>query len=357
VKAWKLSKPGGELKLVDAPIQQVRAGTVLVRMHAAPMLTYFDRWAAGQLPYTYPQRQFTPGTNGVGVIEAIGNGIYHFKPGDRVFVDPYMVAAENVAEPAQILTGLTGIGIDSGEMLNDWADGTYSEYVLTLPTVLTRLDRLDNLPSERLAYLSKFAVPFGGLLRGDLRPAQTLIVNGATGYFGSGAVLAGVALGARRVVALGRNRSVLDRLAALGRGRIACVALSGETNRDSEAIRDGAGGSADMALDMVGGAGDANATLAALSALRRGGRLVLMGSMTVPLPLPYAQVLANNWEIVGNFMYSKEAIRRLSALVESGALDLEAVALRTFPLADLKEASRAAAGISGLEAVCLVMER
>jgi alcohol dehydrogenase len=64
-----------------------------------------------------------------------------------------------------------------------------------------------------------------------------------------------------------------------------------------------------MALDMAGGAGDANATPAALGALSRGGRLVLMGSMTVPLPLAYAQVLANNWEIIGNFMYSREAIR------------------------------------------------
>jgi hypothetical protein len=91
-----------------------------------------------------------------------------------------------VPEPAQILTGLTGglteISRDSVEMLKDWADGTYAEYILTLPSVLTRLGGVDHVPSERLAYLSKFAIPFGGLLRGDLRPAQTLIVNGATGY-------------------------------------------------------------------------------------------------------------------------------------------------------------------------------
>ena len=34
------------------------------------------------------------------------------------------------------------ISADSAEMLKDWADGTYSEYVLTLPTVLTRMDGL-----------------------------------------------------------------------------------------------------------------------------------------------------------------------------------------------------------------------
>jgi hypothetical protein len=53
-----------------------------------------------------------------------------------VYVGPYMFAAEKVAEPAQILTGRTGSALIAP--LKDWADGTYSEYVLTLPTVLTR---------------------------------------------------------------------------------------------------------------------------------------------------------------------------------------------------------------------------
>lgn len=44
-----------------------------------------------------------------------------------------------------------------------------------------------------------------------------------------------------------------------------------------------------MVLDTVGGATDPSATLAALNALRRNGRLVLMGSMTVDLPVSYMQ--------------------------------------------------------------------
>jgi len=43
VKRWQLNKPGGELKLIDALVPQVGPGTVLVRMQAVPMLTYFDR--------------------------------------------------------------------------------------------------------------------------------------------------------------------------------------------------------------------------------------------------------------------------------------------------------------------------
>jgi alcohol dehydrogenase len=62
-----------------------------------------------------------------------------------------------------------------------------------------------------------------------------------------------------------------------------------------------------MALDMVGAACDPNMTLATLRSLSREGRLVLMGSMTVPLPIPYTEVMLNSWEIIGPFMYPKDS--------------------------------------------------
>jgi len=355
MKAWKLHKPGGELVLADVPIPALRGGSVLLRMQAAPLLTYFEQWAAGGLPYAYPRRPFTPGTNGVGVIDAVGPGVYHFKPGDRVYVDPLLVTNENVAEPAQMLTGLTGIGPNSEALLADWADGTYAEHVLAPQSVLTSLQGLEGFAASRLAPLSKFAIPLGGLLRGALAPTEALIVNGATGYFGSAAVLLGVALGARVVVAMGRDQAGLARLSEGAGTRLKTVRLTGDAQTDIQAAKEAAGGPADMGLDIVGRASDANSTLTALHALRRGGRLLLMGSMSVKLPIDYAQMLANNWSIIGNFMYPKDAFRRLIALVTTGALDIDRVEITTFPLAELRAAARKASGLSGLQAVVLTM--
>jgi alcohol dehydrogenase len=59
---------------------------------------------------------------------------------------------------------------------------------------------------DALGTLGKLVVPFGGLLRGRLTPGEVLVVIGATGSFGSAAVLLGCALGAERVVAAGRTR-------------------------------------------------------------------------------------------------------------------------------------------------------
>ena len=48
-----------------------------------------------------------------------------------------------------------------------------------------------------------------------MKPTQTLVVNGATGGLGSAAVLVGLAMGASKVVAVGRNEEKLKALEQL----------------------------------------------------------------------------------------------------------------------------------------------
>ncbi|MGR8921664.1 MAG: zinc-binding dehydrogenase, partial [Gammaproteobacteria bacterium] len=214
---------------------------------------------------------------------------------------------------------------------------------------------LDEEPDARLATLGKFIVPCGGLRRGSLRPGETLVVHGATGYFGSAAVLLGLALGAGRVVAAGRNTGVLDRLAQAGGSRVATVTMSGDVARDAAALRAAAGGGADMAFDIVGQADSPNGTLAALKSLRRGGRLVLMGSLGPALPVDYNELMLNDWSILGQFMYDRDAYPNLLNLVRAGLLNLDLVEVTTWPLAELAQAIDAAAGMSGLDCTVVTM--
>jgi alcohol dehydrogenase len=93
--------------------------------------------------------------------------------------------------------------------------------------------------------------------------------------------------------------------------------------------------------------------LAALNSLRRNGRLVLMGSMTAPLTLSYSDVMRNNWEIAGQFMYPAGAYRRLIGLLRAGVLDVGPVRPRRFPLAALPEAMEASATAGNLECVVI----
>lgn len=354
MKAWQLEKLGGALNFVDLPMHEVRPGSVLVKMQMSAVMSYMRGYVAGKLPvYQVPDRPFIPGGNGVGIVHSVGRDVWHLKPGQRVVISSHFVAQENVAEPAQILLGVTAAGAAGRAVQNDWPDGTLAEYALLPASALTVADAVEAFSAAQLALSMRFVVPFGGLLRGRLAVGETVVVSGATGAYGSAAALLALAMGAARVVAVGRNATALSALRALGRGRIVTVAATGQSQADCDAIRAAASGSVDFAFDMVGSARDPNMTLAALRSLRREGRLVLMGSMTTDLPVPYTEVMLNGWEIIGQFMYPRNAYRKLLSLASTGALDFASVRPLTYGLADLGAAIDRAADGSGLECVLI----
>lgn len=351
MRAWRLAGMGGQLSLKQVPVPRVRAGSVLVRVEASALMSYLKSYVEGKLPfYVPPPGEYTIGTNGVGVVQEVGQDVWHIKVGQRVLISSHFVARDNVADPGQILIGLTA-GAGAQAVLADWPNGTLADYTLVPVEAVTPVAGLDHLSSSRLAALSRFIIPFGGLLRGRLAAGETVAITGATGAYGTTAVLLAVALGASRVIAAGRNKDTLGAVARIGGARVHPIQLRGNVTADAAAIREAAGGGVDMAFDMVGNAADPNATLAALHSLRRAGRLVLMGSMTVDLPVPYTQVMLNSWEILGQFMFPAAGYRRLIELVRSGQLGLSAIEPRVFPLSDLPAAMEAAAAAGSLEYV------
>jgi alcohol dehydrogenase len=93
-----------------------------------------------------------------------------------------------------------------------------------------------------------------------------------------------------------------------------------------------------------------------LSGLYRGGRIVLMGSSTTPVPLNYLQVMFNNLEIIGNFMHAPNAYLSLLALVRSCQLDLRPIRPNVFALSDLDHAMAAAGKAGSLELVVVTSQ-
>ncbi len=355
MKAYQLEAPGKTLQLLELPSPFTEAGTITVEMKAIPLLSYTEKYLAGETPMWYPDRPFIPGTNGVGTIKEIGKNIYHFKPGERVLVDPYLKAAEAVEEPAQILTGLTGISPDSASMLNDWADGTWREIVNYPANSFHSLAGLENIPDEKLALLSKLLIPFGGLRRAGFQAGQTLIVHGATGYFASTALMLGFAMGAERVVAAARNGEALEKLTEIFDQRVVPVEMTGEIDIDAENLVKASDGGAHVSFDMIGGANSPNGTLATLKALKRGGKLVLMGQLMVPLPIDYNDLLTNNKELIGHFMYTPEDLRALIGLVRSHQIDLSRLTIQTFSFEHLPEAITVATCMKGLDGVVVTI--
>lgn len=354
MKAWVLEKLGGLFLLKDVPKPEARPGSVVVRVETSALMSYMRDYVHGKLPvYQPPQGPFIPGGNAIGRIESVGRDVWHLRPGQRVVLSPHFAAAENVDDPAQILIGVTAAGPVASQVQADWRDGTLAEYTVWPASAVTPAENLDEMDPAQLAVTMRYIVPYGGLLRGRLAPGEILVVSGATGSYGTAAVLLALALGAARVIALGRNQKALDALAVVSGDRVVPVALTGNLESDIERVRGAANGGAHLAFDMVGGATDPNATLTALRSLHRGGRLVLMGSMSTPLPISYLDVMLNNWEILGQFRYTRESYSRLLDLVRSGVLDLTKIEPVIYPLDQLCEAMDKAAEIENLQCVII----
>ncbi len=83
VKAIRVEKAGAPsvMKLKDVDLKKPGAGEARVR-HTAIGLNFIDIYQrSGLYPMTMP---FTPGQEGAGIVEAVGRGVTHIKPGDRI---------------------------------------------------------------------------------------------------------------------------------------------------------------------------------------------------------------------------------------------------------------------------------
>jgi alcohol dehydrogenase len=354
-KAWRLHAHG-DLRCDDVETPKPAPDGVLVKIEAGMVLSYMGRVLSGAVPYSLPPMPFVPGTNAIGRVIAVGEHVGHVSEGERVFLSPHLRGDVPDPEPPQILIGLTAtVTSDAALALQArWRDGVFAEIAHWPAVCVTSLAGLDERPATELIGLAKLIVPFGGLQRTGLRGGHTIIINGASGYFGSGAVLLATAMGAGRVVAVGRKREALERLSDAFGPRVIPAVVSGDAARDLAIIRHAAGGGADVALDLLGAAKSTSTTLSTLRALKRGGRLVLMGSAEAPLELSFREMLANDWEVVGQFMYDRTAPGQLARLAAEGLLDLGKIIVTTFALADFRQAIEAAALMQGLDLTAVI---
>lgn len=172
---------------------------------------------------------------------------------------------------------------------------------------------------EHLAFLSSLAVPYGGLRDVNLRPGETVIVAPATGAFGGAAVIVALAMGAK-VIAMGRNRAALERIAASS-DRVRAVRITGDQAAETaELKRDGP---IDVFFDISPPEAEKSTHIkAAIMALRPRGRVSLMGGIRGDVAIPHSAVMHRNLLIKGTWMYPREYVPELIKMIEVGVLKL-----------------------------------
>ncbi len=347
MKAARLHKLNTPLRMEEVPLPILQPGGVLVRVLAAHIPSFTHGVLSGALGYALPPLPYTPGGAAVGVVEAVAENVFDFEAGQLVFCDPYLYSHHNQGKADSILIAWTGLSEHSPRLQTLWKDGTFAQQVLWPAECLTVLEQHHSYRPEQWAALAYLCISYGGLLKGEVKAGQTLVVNGATGGLGAGAVLVALAMGVSKIVAVGRNASVLESIKGLDPRRVVTVSSAGAYEDYAGGIRQAAGG-ADVMVDFLGGATTSDPTLACLRALRPEGIGVLMGSVLTDLPLPYTEIMLAQLQLRGAFMYPRTAPRDLMRLINAGLLDLAKVQIDSFPLAAINQAIGQAAALKGL---------
>ncbi|KAJ3794887.1 alcohol dehydrogenase [Lentinula aff. detonsa] len=329
-RVLQLTSIAEPLQLKTAPTPQSGPGSVVVRILAASVLSYSGDIYNGQRQYPFPQ-PFVPGASAIGRVVTVGPDATTLVPSQLVFLDCTIRGRDNPTG-AMILSGIIeGFTEASRKLMHgEWRDSTYAEYTKfplenCIPLDEQRLLGPVNAGGlgycvEDLLHISRLLVPYGGLDDVGLKPGETIVIAPATGPFGSAAVRVALAMGAGRVIAMGRSETALKRLCALD-SRIVTVQITGNEQSETEALK--RHGPIDVFFDISPPmAVDSTHFKSVIAVLKHGGRISLMGGVRGDLSFPYATFMQRNLSMKGTFMFSREQILSFVKLIQSGLLPL-----------------------------------
>ncbi|HEY2048224.1 MAG TPA: zinc-binding dehydrogenase [Caulobacteraceae bacterium] len=349
MKAAVLNAFGEPLAIQTLPDPELPAGSVIVDVVATGVTGYAARVFSGSRNYLL-EPPVAPGPGGIGRVRALGPDATRLSVGEWVYCDPTVRSRDDALNPDSILQGWTYRTQAALPLHRLYHHGAFAEQMLVPTENITPIGDIETGDAGRWTALGRLLVPYGGLLAGDLKAGETLVVNGATGGFGGAGVAVALAMGAAKVVAAGRNARALEDLVRCFGPRVRPVQMSGVETEDRGRIGEAAGGPIDLVLDFLPREASASQVLAAVLGVRDGGRVVLMGGLRGAegdLALNYNWLMHHDITVRGKWMYPRKAIPRMVQMVRAGLIDLGQFDLTEFGLDDANEAVAHAAANAG----------
>jgi NADPH:quinone reductase-like Zn-dependent oxidoreductase len=258
MQAVRIHADGGPevLVLEEVADPAPATGEVLVRVRASA-LNHLDVWIRKGLP-SVPKPRIL-GADGAGLVEAVGDGVDGFRPGERVVINPGIEAADGTIH-----------------VVGEHGDGTNAELIAVPATNVHPLP--DHLSfEEAAAFPLVFETAYRMLVtRAHLQEGEWVFLWG----IGSGVTTAGLAiakaLGARTIVTSSSDAK-LARANELG----ADVTVNHATGDVKAVVKEATGGrGADVVVDHVGEA----TWRTSLDVAAREGRITVCGATSGPNP-------------------------------------------------------------------------
>ena len=327
MKAVVVREHGGfeALRFEDLPTPVPGPHEVRVRIRAAG-LNALDTWVRRGVPgHTFPL-PLVPGSDGAGVVDAVGPGVKAFAVGDEVVVIPSLSCG--VCEPCSL--GSDNLCVRY-QILGETRDGCCAEYVVLPERAVWPKPSWVSF-EDAAAFPLVFMTAWSMLVaKACLRPGETVLVLAAGSGVGSAAIQIAKLHGCRVITTVGSGAKV-EKARALGADHV----IDHSKERFVDAVRkltDKRG--VDIVFEHVGAATFADS----IKCLVRGGRLVTCGATTgADVQINLRALFFKNLALIGNTMGRKGDLRRLLRLFDQGRL--RPVVDRVLPMTQVGEAHR-----------------
>ncbi|EPE27583.1 GroES-like protein [Glarea lozoyensis ATCC 20868] len=296
--------------------------------------------------FQLPELPCVFGLDAAGVVESVGDHVFGIKPGDRVYVDPFLTCGtchqcRRGRKDLCINCCLRGYFAQTpgGEqMLRHYPLGALSQYVVSPDANLAVLPPSIDFPTaSRFGYIG---TSFSGLKKGGAGPGKTVVINGVTGTLGYAAVAIALGLGCIKILGVGRNKERLAEVAKMSsNGRVATISTEDDKDVVQWIQEQTNGVGPDLFYDCLGNGGDANSTRKLIGALKSGGRAVLAaGGADGEISQKYSEAMSHDVAILGTNWFNSVEVDELIALVDAGVIDLSFLRHELFPLEKVNEA-------------------
>jgi NADPH:quinone reductase-like Zn-dependent oxidoreductase len=333
MKAVKLQRPSSLDKLTVSEIPDPGApkpGEIRVRVRASS-LNYHDYAVVnGSIPT--PEGRI-PMSDGAGVVEAVGEGVTEFKPGDNA-VSCFFPYWQSGVPPHGNFSHVPGDGLDG-----------YAREIMVAPaTWFTHAPKgWSHLESATLPCAALTAWR-GLVVEGGLKAGDSVLVLG-TGGVAIFTLQLAKAMGAT-VILTSSSDAKLEKARALGADHTLNYNSDPEWGNTVRKLTDGRG--VDHVLE-IGGPGTLTQSI---GAVRVGGHISLIGTLTgrkgeVPTIVLMAKQVRLHGIIVGSRTHQQDMVRALDSTGIKPVID------RTFPLAALGDAFRHEEGATHFGKICV----
>lgn len=272
---------------------------------------------------THPYRRAPVilGHEAAGDVVAVGTAVTHFKPGDRVVIDPQWTCGKC----EYCLRGDINLCPSKKVLGTQVWPGAFGEYIVVPEETVFHLP--DNLSYAQGSLVEPLTIGVHVARRANLQPGQSVAILGSGSI---GGMISGVcrASGASMIISADIRQHCLD----AARERLG--ATHDFLLPDS--------GFADKVLALTGGQGvdavfiaadDPALVSTAIQILKRRGRIVLVALLSEePLEFQGYSLIAKEGEILGSLMANQGDVQRAIDLAASGQVDVLGIATHFLPI-------------------------